>query len=190
MRKRLLLAGLVLLFASAPLLWMQGREVYLGSRTYDRYSVEQINTGSATLNGRSLSITPAAIVAGAESFPRLSTADAALLMITDRKANSSSAVVVERKGGHAKESWRYRIVALNARGETSVDAFTFDQRGQKPYRVIAARFVSPEPIGFTNESLQSWPSFLYPVLYPWLSAIIGAVALLVASRKPRTPAAT
>jgi hypothetical protein len=191
MRKRALLfiIGLGLLLASAPVLWMQGREALLGSRTYDRYAVEQINAMSTTLNGHSLSITPTTIVAGSETFRRISTVDVALLKLSDRTANQSRALAVERQGGQARKSWRYRIIALNATGETSVDTFTFNERAQKPYRVVVARFVSPEPIGFTNESLQQWPSALYPLLYPWLTAIIGTLALLMANRKPDAAAA-
>jgi hypothetical protein len=72
----------------------------------------------------------------------------------------------------------------------AVDIFTVDERSDRRYRVLAARFVSPESIGFTNELFQQWPSILYPLLYPWLTAIIGALALVVATRNTRAAATT
>ena len=127
-------------------------------------------------------------VAG-RSFARISTSDAALLKIFDGKARETSAVVVEWFGGANKQSWRYRIIKLDSRGAVTVDEFTFAQRGERPYRVVAARFVSPEPIGFTNESLQQWPGLLYPILYPWLTTVLGVLALVIAMRQHHTAVA-
>jgi hypothetical protein len=189
-KRTLLFFGAVLLLASLPLLLQQGREAYLGSRAYERYKVEVVDGATATLNGHSVSVTNDEVVAGTRSFSRMSRSDVMLLNLFDREAHGTRVLVAERMGAVDKETWRYRIISIDDGGSVTVDEFMFGERNQRPYRVVAARFVSPEPIGFTNESLQQWPSFAYPVLYPWLTGLIGVAMMCLGIRKRPAPAST
>jgi hypothetical protein len=190
LHRTLIIVGAILLIASGPMLWRQGREAYLGGRTYDRYKVEVVDGTSTTVNGHSVSATATEIVSGSRTFARHTGSEVAVLKLFDRNTGKVSALTVERTGARAKESWRYRIIAVDSSGETTVDEFAFLQRDQRPYRVVTVRFVSPEAIGFADESLQMWPSIVYPIMYPWVTAVVGFVILALAMLKYRPTAAT
>lgn len=177
------LLGAVLFLGSLPVLFQQGREAYLGFSAYKRYKVEVVDAASVTVNGHILSVTDHEVVAGARSFQRMSGSDVALMNLLDREAQDARVLVAERTGAAKKETWRYRLIAVDAGGRVTVDEFSFGERNQKPGRVVAARFVSPEPIGFTNEALQQWPSITYPILYPWLTALVGVAMMSLRMRR-------
>jgi hypothetical protein len=72
---------------------------------------------------------------------------------------------------------RFRIL-LVAAGSVKEEVFTFSDRAHPQYRTMLARLVSPQEIGFYSQVLAWYPSVLYPLLYPWLTGLVGIVAIM------------
>jgi hypothetical protein len=60
------------------------------------------------------------------------------------------------------------------------DEFSYADRCQLPVRAILIRNVVPHPSGYCSDVLQVWPSIFYPVLYPWVSGLLGGAFVGVA----------
>jgi len=112
-----------------------------------------------------------------------------LIRLLDRRAQTEHLAIVQRISSAAafgKEPWeipkrqlRYRLLLVGSDGKVSEDVFGYEDRARPGYRAMLARYVTPFSIGFHPDVLQAWPTFLYPILYPGLTAIagIGTLAL-------------
>jgi hypothetical protein len=88
---------------------------------------------------------------------------------------TESLVVAQRLGGN-----RYRTVSVFADGNVVEDEFGYADRCELPVRAILIRNVVPHPSGYCSDVLQVWPSIFYPVLYPWVSGLLGGAFVGVA----------
>ena len=106
-----------------------------------------------------------------------------LVRLEDRTADRERVAIVQRISplvAAGREEWeipreelRYRILLVTEDGQVSEEIFPFQERARPPYRAMLAKYVTPFGIGFYSEALQAWPNIAYPILYPWLTAIVG-----------------
>jgi hypothetical protein len=73
----------------------------------------------------------------------------------------------------------YRTVSVTADGEVVEDTFSYAARCSPPVRALLIRYVVPHPSGYCSDVMQVWPSFFYPILYPWFSGALGLVCTAV-----------
>jgi hypothetical protein len=88
-------------------------------------------------------------------------------------------------GGYNFDYLRFRLITLDTDGRISDETFFRKDRGYPALRAALARFVSPSPMGYYSDLMMVWPSFLYPMAFPWASGLVGAVCIGVAVKTRR-----
>lgn len=74
---------------------------------------------------------------------------------------------------------RYRTLSVAMDGAVTEDRFAYPERCSPSIRADLIRNVVPHPIGYCSDVLAVWPSFVYPVLYPWISGFLGVVFVAI-----------
>lgn len=93
-------------------------------------------------------------------------------------------IILQRVSGiHVinKEHLAWRILTIEKNGQVQEERFTYNERGELPQRVnfINVTHTSTEPLGYQSEILQAWPSFFFPLIYPFGTAALGAIFVLI-----------
>jgi hypothetical protein len=96
-----------------------------------------------------------------------------LMRLVDRQG-TDRLVVAENLG-----SGRYRTISVFPDGRVVEDQFDYASRCTPPVRAVLIRAVVPHPSGFCSDVMQVWPTLWYPVLYPWVSGILGGLFSIV-----------
>ena len=115
-----------------------------------------------------------------------------IVSFTDRFNGESHVAVTENlgvdpgrprlpRGGFDFQYLRFRVIILDSDGHIREETFLYKDRGRPPIRAALARFVSSAPMGFHSDLMMVWPTLLYPLLFPWASALVGFVCLAVAT---------
>jgi hypothetical protein len=173
------------MISAIPLL-LQLWETWSGHRAYSRYRVNPVRATELTFHGHSVKIDKEGVRIDKRSFRRSSALAVAAVELTDLHSNSSRLGVIEWSGRwNKKASWCYRIVWISPQGEITQERFSFSERSWPLYRTMLARFVSPTFIGFHSEVLAVWPTAYYPIIYPWITTIVGFVLLVVSFARRR-----
>ncbi len=214
MRSWLLAGGAILAILSMPTLVLQAYEAFLNYRAYARYNIEllpaekaaeiggnhvvikasslhqearsinQIAPVSVIINGHDYSARREAEFTQGVDTPARYYRDVALAMLADRDDdNKKCLAIVEGWGSLSSQSWSYRILLV---GESRIkqEQFSYKERDVPSYRVPLIRLVGP-PVGFHFDLLQLWPTWWYPILYPWVMFLIGAVAIFAGAYRAR-----
>ncbi len=186
------------------------REAAVGNRVSDRYSVERIPNGAleARIGGHRVQMTDDYPIKPREPFEDSTvTKPGTVRIVVDGQVRSSPLpatvrvnqrdanrywgfsylqrlhdregaerlVIAQRLGGN-----RYRTVSVFGDGKVVEDEFGYEERCEPPVRALLIRHVVPHPSGYCSDVLQVWPSLLYPVLYPWVSGLLGGAFVGVA----------
>jgi hypothetical protein len=121
-----------------------------------------------------------------------------LKRVVDRNSGTTKIAVSQALGAptgvtrsYSPERLRYRVLLISTDGIIEEELFTYAQRGSPAIRARLIAGVVPHPFGYHSDLMQGWPTLLYPVLYPWLSGLIGAgiVILAIARRYSFSPIA-
>ena len=111
-----------------------------------------------------------------------------LATLTDRKLRANSFVIVQRLDDSFDQSidyrrrmqnWRFRLLFLGEDGSVREERFAFPERSSPLYRTVLAGLAVPTLIGYRSDILAGWPSLLFPILYPFLSGLMGSVLAAV-----------
>lgn len=106
--------------------------------------------------------------------------EAALLNLKDRQTNEESLAFIQRVDGqNYPDDSRYRILFVHEDGMITEEWFTYGERASPMYRTVLAKFAHPEPLGFHSQVMDVWPSVFYPILYPWLTGLIGLILSII-----------
>lgn len=98
-----------------------------------------------------------------------------LKKLVDHQERTEQLVVAQNIG-----RGRFRTVSVSADGRVIEDHFEYAERCSPPVRALLIYEVVPHPSGYCSDVLQLYPSFLYPVLYPWISGAVGFACLGIA----------
>jgi hypothetical protein len=96
-----------------------------------------------------------------------------LMRLVDRQG-TDRLVVAENLG-----LGRYRTISVFPDGRVVEGQFDYASRCTPPVRAVLIRAVVPHPSGFCSDVMQVWPTLWYPVLYPWVSGILGGLFSIV-----------
>ena len=123
--------------------------------------------------------------------------DVALMTILDHESGTTRIAVSQHLAPSviASPPWRsiqrYRVLFVSSNGAIDEDLFNYDERDSPPIRVRLIAPVVPHPIGYHSDLMQVWPTLWYPLLYPWLSGLIGFVltvrGIVIVRTRNRTP---
>jgi hypothetical protein len=181
MRRAITAVGGALLLFSLPALYFQAVEFVLGSQASSLYRVERLEDHDSAHRFR---VGGDLIQIGSERRERLGGARAfAVLMLHELRSLRQWTCFAERAGSTAKKSWHFHIVCSAPTGDLREEWFSFEERSKPLYRTLLVRYVCPDPVGFKTETLQYWPSLYHPIAYPWLTSILGVLALMSTWRR-------
>ena len=75
-----------------------------------------------------------------------------------------------------------RILFVDKNGNVEQDTFKFKDRARPIYRALLAYYVAPGPLGITSQALSFMPSYLYPLIYPFITGILGLILTAIGFR--------
>lgn len=80
-----------------------------------------------------------------------------------------------------EEEYSWETLTINERGEVVKDMFTRTELNDPAYRteVINKAGASPIRLGYESDILHYYPTFIFPLLYPFFSGLIGAVFIIL-----------
>lgn len=93
-------------------------------------------------------------------------------------------VVIQRISGTAftpDKNLSWRILSVDSGGQVEEDRFTFDELGEVPQRVnmINLTTTAPSPVGYQSDILLGWPSLIFPLAYPFGTALVGLILVVI-----------
>jgi hypothetical protein len=132
-----------------------------------------------TIDGKDYSLdSPVEIDYGARSYNGW----LAIVILKDRQSGTEQLAVVQRvMGDRYPEDTRYRILFVQPDGKVSEEWFTYGERANPLYRTVLAAFVHPEQLGFHSQVMSSWPTIYFPIIYPFVTAVLGTLLTFIAS---------
>lgn len=107
-------------------------------------------------------------------------------------------VLVQRVSGtqfKLPDDLAWRMLTLESNGQVHEVQFSYEERAVQPKTVdfINLTNASPISLGYKSNILQGWPSLFFPLLYPFVSGLLGLILTVIGSllmtmrvRKART----
>jgi hypothetical protein len=102
-----------------------------------------------------------------------------LMKLIDHQRGSQHLVVAQNVDG------RLRTLMVSADGTVLEDRFDYDQRCERPVRVLLMESVVPSPIGRCFGTVHPLSPTVYPVVYPWITAALGVTWVTQGFRQTR-----
>lgn len=105
-------------------------------------------------------------------------------VLTIKEKGSEKLVICQRVSGIGvtrENALAWRILSLDKNGQVHEDRFTFGERMDLPQRVqmINLTTVTPISIGYRSDILLGWPTLFFPLLYPFVTALLGLLSIVV-----------
>jgi hypothetical protein len=204
--KSVFVIAVILLGISAYPIYLEIRENAVGNRAYERYTMQQhsgenYDYKSAEFAGHRVLLSNGPTFDGkptvsttidAKDYSLNSPIElderggynswAHILTLTDREKHEDKLAVIQRVAGKQyPDDTRYRILFLAGDGSVSQEWFSYGERANPPYRAMLAQYVHPEPLGISSQINSYYPTLFFPILYPWGSALIGFLLLLISA---------
>ncbi len=95
---------------------------------------------------------------------------------------SSELILIQRTSGidfSTEEDLAWHLWTITEDGQIIEDSFVYHERGDVPKRVnyIKQSSASPISLGYKSNILQVWPSLFFPLLYPFVSSLLGILLI-------------
>lgn len=104
-------------------------------------------------------------------------------VLNDRELGEEQLVVVQRTFPTARArafpEMRFRVLRVRPSGEVVEDRFRYDERATPPHRAWFAREAVPHPSGDRTNEFLVYPNPIFPLVYPFVTFIVGALLVLV-----------
>jgi hypothetical protein len=104
-------------------------------------------------------------------------------LLTVEEKGSESLIFVQRLSGSNPTDLVWRILTISPNGQVHENQFSYEQRSDVPKRVdyINLTNTSPFSLGYKSNILKGWPSLIFPLLYPFVTASIGFILIVMGS---------
>lgn len=201
--RKFLIAGAILVAISIPPVARMAREVVTSVTADHRYSVEHLTSRESTGGALRAEIGGHVVaLEDDQPFDpsREARVDGVVRILVDgRDYSANSRVEIRLESRDANRYWgyvyltklidhrrdlqhlvvaqnvegRFRTLTVSADGSVVEDQFDYDERCERPVRVLLIQSVVPSPIGRCFGTMHPLPSMVYPVVYPWITAALG-----------------
>lgn len=110
-----------------------------------------------------------------------------VLSVYDKETDEKYIYIVQRltddDANMAERAWK--LIRISPEGEVSEETVSYADRSQHPLavRLINYSGTSLMAMGYHSDILHGYPSLFFPLLYPFLTGVIGLIFLVVAIRK-------
>lgn len=104
------------------------------------------------------------------------------LLIVEEKGNENL-ILVQRLLGNQEADLVWRTLTIKNNGQVLENQFSYEHRSDVPQRVdyINLSNTSPFSLGYKSNILQGWPSLFFPLLYPFVTASLGLLLIVIGS---------
>lgn len=111
-----------------------------------------------------------------------------LIELIDKQKNTSMLAIIQRISGietppyHEKEfEWRLLLVARD--GSVTEEVFKYGEQSDPIYRGMLVNYASPIGIGYYSNVLHVYPTFFYPIIYPYATGVISILLLFMGKKR-------
>ncbi|WP_411334498.1 hypothetical protein ACK1LH_03435 [Metabacillus indicus] len=119
--------------------------------------------------------------------------EVAYITLYDRKNNKNQFIILLKKtketirempngdlvGWVPEEKLNYLLYAIDEEGNVESDSFSFTERDALQTELLNAGGVVPYYIGFYTNDLKAYPTIFFPLIFPFLTFIIGLILTIV-----------
>ncbi len=98
------------------------------------------------------------------------------LLVENLSTNEESLLIIQRFGNEWKiEESLWKFLWVSKDGQIKVETFNNTERKAAPYRTafINEAMVTPTWLGYKADGVMYYPTYFYPLLYPWLTTLVG-----------------
>jgi hypothetical protein len=189
--------GVALILAASPLLALMALEFFASHVAYSAYAIEPVFDWQTplTFGGRTIHVDTSnaqppftyriAINGVDRTMPKFGESQ---VQLSGRQDKVHAAIVTE----HGRDQ-RFtvtqvfpgspydmaRIISIARDGNMTEEIFRVSDRRSPSYRVILLRLAGRDDIGFYSNVSSAWPSIIYPILYPFGTALVGLVFVVI-----------
>ncbi|MEK3886190.1 hypothetical protein [Bacillus sp. FSL K6-3431] len=89
-------------------------------------------------------------------------------------------------GSVPEEKLKYILYAIDEKGKVESDSFSFTERNAIQTELFNSGVVVPYSIGYYTNDWEGFPTIFFPLIFPFLTFIIGLILTVVYFRKERT----
>jgi hypothetical protein len=157
-----------------------------------RACAEAVGPVQTLVNGHSYSSDAPVVIRPRFADGRRYRSWVSLAKVTEKRARATFLAVIQRirprpgaPVASAGEGLVFRLLLVGQDGGVHAETFPFTHREWPVYRALLVSRVSPPGMGVLPQALQPWIGALYPVLFPWGSAVLGVACVAVATRMAR-----
>ena len=175
--------GCLLILLSAWPIILMGIEVFAGDYALKRYHISIFETPETTFGEHTIRVDrnqkpPQITIDGRDYTSPTATEKCLYALLEDRKINQEFVTITHPEPRASYTDLHYRILRVPRIGPVQEEIFHMDDRVPL-YRSLLMMRIAPQPMGFYSDVMCCWPSLFYPILYPWLSGIVGLILTLV-----------
>ncbi|XEC92642.1 hypothetical protein AB6A23_14670 [Paenibacillus tarimensis] len=106
-----------------------------------------------------------------------------VLTVKDRTIQENSIAIVQRLTDDEgrMEDRKWRIVSVKYDGTWKDEVLTYKERSENPLgvRMVTVSGTSMMAMGYHSDILQSYPTLFFPLIYPWITSVIGVMLLVI-----------
>ncbi|MGM0897064.1 MAG: hypothetical protein ACQEV0_04140 [Bacillota bacterium] len=107
------------------------------------------------------------------------TADTEFFAVTYRLNGNRTKQIVDgyMEGDVPREEFRYKLIMIQPDGTVEKELFSYEDKSKLQTQLISPSYSGP--VGYYTDSLTSYPNFLIPFIYPWLTTVVGLLLMLI-----------
>jgi hypothetical protein len=119
--------------------------------------------------------------------------EVAYLTLNDKKNDKTQFIILLKKtrviqkempngdivGWVPEEKLNYILYAIDEEGNVESDSFSFTDRDALQTELLNAGVVVPYSIGYYTNALEAYPTIFFPLIFPFLTFIIGLILTIV-----------
>ena len=106
-----------------------------------------------------------------------------VLLVKDKKTGKENIAIVQRLSDDSlmQEDYQWKIISITEDGDLTEERIEYRTRSENPLavRLIRVSGTSLIAMGYYSDLLHYYPSLFYPILYPFGTAILGGILLLL-----------
>lgn len=109
-----------------------------------------------------------------------------ILTMKDYATGETFIKIVQRLSDDLEMDEReWKIISINAEGEVTEEKISYSRKNNNPLAVKLINFsnTSLMSLGYYSDITQGYPSLIFPIVFPYITSIIGAIGTIFSIKK-------
>lgn len=109
-----------------------------------------------------------------------------ILTVKDYATGETFIKIVQRLSDDLEMDEReWKIISINAEGEVTEEKISYSRKNNNPLAVKLINFsnTSLMSLGYYSDITQGYPSLIFPIVFPYITSIIGAIGAIFSIKK-------